>query len=76
VVVPAGPLVIVVTGAVVSIRNGPMCDPWLQVAPTRVRRWNHQAPSFSGSLVADVVSPPASTMSSGSLCRFCDHSYE
>src|SRR5207237_689698 len=68
---------IVVSGAVVSIRNGPMCDASLQLPVDRpVRRWNHQEPSASGSLVVPVAVSSIVFPVPGSVSLCADHAYE
>jgi hypothetical protein len=69
---PDGPPVICVLGGVVSIRNGPKCDPWLQLPVSlRVRRWNHEAPS--GRTDSARGAAPSTTVS-GSVAWSADHS--
>ena len=63
---------IVVSGAVVSIRNGPMCDASLQLPVERtVRRWNHQEPSAT---VEERLVVPSSTsfVMSGAVVALAD----
>jgi hypothetical protein len=67
---------IVVSGGLVSMRNGPMCDVPLQLPDTfSVRRWNHQDPSGRIDERLAVVSS-ASFAVSGWVSELPDHSYE
>jgi hypothetical protein len=71
-----GPESIEVSGGVVSIRKGPMCDVPLQLPDTfTARRWNHQEPSGRTDERVVVVSS-TSVVVSGSVSELSDHSYE
>src|SRR5919202_1773839 len=62
-------------GGVTSILNGPRWTAADQLpALSRVRRWNHQEPSASGSLVALVA--VVSWIASGEVVALPDHSIE
>jgi hypothetical protein len=71
-----GAEMIVVSGAVVSMRNGPRCEAALQPPDVfSVRRWNHQEPSERSDERLIVVSSTSFVMS-GSVPALSDHSYE
>jgi hypothetical protein len=66
--------VIVVSGVVVSIRNGPRCETSLQPPEERsVRRWNHQEPSERAEERL-VVAASTSFAVSGTVVAASDHS--
>ena len=62
-------------GGVPSILNGPRWTAALQLpTASTVRRWNHQDPSASATLVAVVA--VVSFVASGEVVELCDHSTE